>query len=234
MRKQSKGCGISERARSAKASKHFRLTLLALSLLIWCARGQGDMKVLDLTAFVPPGGAPAGWGGGGLGGALGTPLTISRPLHLSLVEVVPKEGRPGDPLVYEASLRNIGSSPVQIPWSPDWRSVQQGRETPPPGYLEGWLSLFVDVDSGQKRRLGENLLFGSPRTAGTILELKPGDQVQFRAPGSWPPVEEGAVGGPVKLRVRVQFSFLFGPAELNAERQYISEPKTIMLNPAPR
>lgn len=229
MKKQCKGRGFSELARSAKTAKQFRVSLLALWLLTVWAGGQGETKVLDLTAFEPPAGAPAGWGGGGLGGVLGTPLTISRPLQLSLVKVIPEGGRPGDSFVYEASLRNVGSSPILIPWSPDWKSVQEGRETPPPGYLEAWLSLFVDDASGKKRRLGESLLFGSPETVGTIVELKPGDQVRFRALGSWPREEDSAAGVPVKLRV--QFSFLYGPAEVNSERRYFSEPRTFVLQP---
>lgn len=129
--------------------------------------------------------------------------------------------------MYEARLRNVGFQSVKIPWNPDWKSVQEDHETPPPPC---GLALAVVYDAGHKRRLAEHVLYGSQERAGSVLELARGGEVGIRAPGSWPPVEEEERTWPVRLQVRLQFSFLYGPAEVNTKTNYLSEPRTFVLN----
>lgn len=205
------------------------VVLLGVILLDGSMHAQEATKVLDLTGFVPPEGAPSAWGSGSpIVASQGGRVTMSRPLRLSLVDVIPRTGQPGEALTYEARLRNIGAHAVTIPWNPDWKSVQDKREVPPPGYRAAWLSLFVEVN-GQKRRLAEHFLFGSEKKAGSLLKLAPGDAVRFRAPGTWPSVSSETDFGSIELPLQVHFIFLYGPAEPNTEGRYISEPRVFAL-----
>jgi hypothetical protein len=90
----------------------------------------------------------------------------------------------GESMVYEVLIRNTGTQPLTLPWSPD---VQQFVDDPLPSQVQR-AGVFLEVQDNRAQRVAwlqsQNLL-GSPAVSGTLEVIYPGESAWIRIPARW-------------------------------------------------
>jgi hypothetical protein len=129
------------------------------------------------TARVLPPGA-----GGGVEGE--KPFTN---LRVTLESLDRRSYAPGEPLVYEILVENLGPRALVLPWSPD-RVAVQGQALDDSQVRTA--SLFLEVTDRQRKRIAwlePQRLFGRAAAVGTLQTISPGESARIRVPGLWRP-----------------------------------------------
>ena len=159
------------------------LFFTALALAPW-AQPPATEHVLDILTYQFRTAPPASKGGGVVEGEVRS-HPLAPPEHSLAVTLLDADRRvynPGDTIIYEVTLENVGRVPVTLPWSPD--HVQfSGAKDP----LLGILSLEVRDVSGRTLlgRLEPQGLYGSNAVPGTLLRLRPGERARIRVRSVW-------------------------------------------------
>ncbi|MEE8584222.1 MAG: hypothetical protein V3T83_05150 [Acidobacteriota bacterium] len=89
-----------------------------------------------------------------------------------------------DVLIYSFVLRNRSAERLVVPWQPDWRIVEEGHESPPPGYAAASLGLTLEV-GGTTAILFSQPIFGSQLAEGSLQAVKPGEEVRIMGRAKW-------------------------------------------------
>lgn len=147
--------------------------------------------VLDLVGHRPAPAMPSSRGipPGGL--SVGTHSGRTLPsLRVTLLSLDRSDYRTGDPVIYEVMIQNVGTTPVELPWSPDAHLFSDLSFAFPQvasaSVRQSFLSLEI-LGAGAQRlaSLEPRPLFGHHSVAGSLQTLAPRATAWIRVPGFW-------------------------------------------------
>jgi hypothetical protein len=132
--------------------------------------------------------------------------TLDLPLEMRLVSVRQANADAGPVILYEVTIRNIGDTVFDLPWSVDRTAIEGGTRP----FLEGVLTLEVGVEGDRPITFGQEIIVGHRAVKASTRRLMPGDSATIRVPGSLviaPEVEETlAATGTVPVRATLRFN----------------------------
>ena len=135
--------------------------------------------------------------------------TLDLPFEMRLVSISPPAVGAAPAVIYEVALKNLGTAPLEFPWSVDRVTIESG----PRPFLEAVLAL--EVDSGDERpiRIGQEIIVGHRAANGSTTTLLPGDTAVIRVSGSLVTVPEieDTLTAVDAVRVRATLRFDDGP-----------------------
>jgi hypothetical protein len=164
--------------------KLFVVAIVVVMMLV--GQRPSAEPVLDLVGFRPtPDPASASSDvGHGTGRATGTSHERRQTLELKLelLEFQRVVFNPGDSLIYEVVVANVGTEPVTLPWSADRvRFATDGQR------IDGIVGLEIRDATGKEllARLPAQALYGSRAVPDSLLTLLPSQRARIRVPATW-------------------------------------------------
>ena len=100
-------------------------------------------------------------------------------LRTALVSLDRSQYQIGDEPTFEVTVKNVGSNPLKIPFSPDLADLQPEDPAQKFGYFELRVSLWVAAGEEWAMGIGEVHLYGAEDHANTTLTLRPGEWVRI-------------------------------------------------------
>jgi len=132
------------------------------------------------------------------------------PLELQLLRLDRQEYIFGTPFHYEVAIKNIGSTPVRIPWSADRKTLESHNMA----VTRATLALVLTEVNGREHLVGATILEGSDGIAGSFETLLPRESAVIRIPGvlSLPPDAASRVASDVPRSVYAVLMMDAGPS----------------------
>jgi hypothetical protein len=104
------------------------------------------------------------------------------PLQVTLVELDRTGYAIGDSVLYDVTLKHVGTKPFLFPWS---RRTSEFSRVAPVTRRAAVLLTIKDEMLGSQLIGSDNVSFGAESVDGSLLVLQPGDTVTVRAQGRW-------------------------------------------------
>lgn len=165
-----------------------------------------------------------GTSGGALSGYAEGKMQPAQPLTLSLKILGRAEFVRGEVFEYQVQIQNVSDRPIELPWDLSPADIEPAD--PGSSYQFETASISLAAKLGDNRAVTLEdpiLLFGTPSTASTMVNLQPGEWVRIKAKGRalssnpndvWPPSDFASkeVGGTLTATLILSASS-FSPAK---------------------
>lgn len=153
-----------------------------------------------------------------------------REIAVEIIKLSDDKLVPGSAVQAEVRLRNDGSQPIEIPWSPDPSTIQRGQAPDHLQWHAGWFEAWIQRQ-GVRGPLLESLtynLYGSKFSPGTLLTIRSGEwvtaKIRFMLESDFAISGRQILEGPWQLTVNWQQDYVYenvGPAPVcSAGRMY--------------